>query len=437
MPTINLPEKPNIEHLKKQAKLLRSSCAAGDAHAVDLAREFHPEGMSLDDSAMSSLSLSDAQLIVARHYGFASWPRLKDAVSRRHRNPLRVQLDDAIRSENLSDIDDIIRARPELLHEVLWHVNWGPPLPHAAQLGKMESVKRLIDLGADEYEAAFGRASMMGFLEIATYLYHKAPGILLDLSGACEALNESGIRFLIGLGADPNAAIGSDYPLDLAIKTYAPGGDRQACINALIEGGVTHVDGPVFDILAGRTRQLEARLKHDSSLVCAHFDLSEGRRHGGPPWMDVYGGFYGGAPLKDSTLLHYCAEYGALEEARGLLEYGADVNGRAKPDERGVGDQTPIYHAVASAGNNSYEVLDLLITRGADVNTTATLQVPHRAYYDDAQPHPLFRDITPLGYVHSYPQSYCAGPGSGDDKGIDNKPHENVVRLLKQHSAQR
>ena len=56
-----LPEKPNLEHLKKQAKDLLRVLQRGDA-------------------APESPKLADAQHLIAREYGFANWAKLKEHV---------------------------------------------------------------------------------------------------------------------------------------------------------------------------------------------------------------------------------------------------------------------------------------------------------------------------------------------------------------------
>ncbi|GAA1541170.1 ankyrin repeat domain-containing protein [Kribbella lupini] len=71
MPTRRLPDDPNLEHLRNQAKTLLKQVRAGDADALALVAEFHPA-----DSADSIRGLADAQLVVARSYGFPSWPQL-------------------------------------------------------------------------------------------------------------------------------------------------------------------------------------------------------------------------------------------------------------------------------------------------------------------------------------------------------------------------
>ena len=65
-----LAENPSLEHLKKQAKTLLSRFREGDPEALAWVREYHP-------SPPESLRLAGAQLVVARAYGFPSWPRLR------------------------------------------------------------------------------------------------------------------------------------------------------------------------------------------------------------------------------------------------------------------------------------------------------------------------------------------------------------------------
>jgi ankyrin repeat protein len=68
--TVPLPNDANLEQLRKRAKELRDLARAGDADAVALVAEHHPNGGH-------AVSLSGAQLVLARHHGFASWARLK------------------------------------------------------------------------------------------------------------------------------------------------------------------------------------------------------------------------------------------------------------------------------------------------------------------------------------------------------------------------
>jgi diguanylate cyclase (GGDEF)-like protein len=75
-----LPEKPSLENLKKQARTLRNAVTAGAAEAEARVRNSHPRAGVLE---RARFSLSDAQLVVAREYGFESWPKLSAHVSER------------------------------------------------------------------------------------------------------------------------------------------------------------------------------------------------------------------------------------------------------------------------------------------------------------------------------------------------------------------
>lgn len=69
----SLPERPDLDQLRRQAKELRRSALAGDREAIERLRHV--------DVDPATVTLSSAQLVIAREFGFASWPRLKEAVS--------------------------------------------------------------------------------------------------------------------------------------------------------------------------------------------------------------------------------------------------------------------------------------------------------------------------------------------------------------------
>jgi hypothetical protein len=72
MPAVPLPDRPSLEQLKKQARLLQRSVRSGHPKALALAAE-HQAGGAAD----GTFSLDSAQFVLARSYGFASWPRLR------------------------------------------------------------------------------------------------------------------------------------------------------------------------------------------------------------------------------------------------------------------------------------------------------------------------------------------------------------------------
>jgi len=74
-----LPDRLNLDHLKKQAKELIRRYRARDAAAMARFRSTLPATAGLGDADLSSrgLRLHDAQSCIAREHGFASWPDLK------------------------------------------------------------------------------------------------------------------------------------------------------------------------------------------------------------------------------------------------------------------------------------------------------------------------------------------------------------------------
>ena len=77
----SLPSRPNLEQLKTQAKELLKQFLAGQPEAVARVREFHPDfARSFAGGNAKPFRLNDAQLVIAREYGFASWPKLKEHV---------------------------------------------------------------------------------------------------------------------------------------------------------------------------------------------------------------------------------------------------------------------------------------------------------------------------------------------------------------------
>src|SRR5215813_14931593 len=76
MTTSKLPARPSLESLRKQAKKLARGIVAGDAVAIGRARAQLPQ-------AKLPLSQRDAQLVLAREYGFPGWQDLVKEVKQR------------------------------------------------------------------------------------------------------------------------------------------------------------------------------------------------------------------------------------------------------------------------------------------------------------------------------------------------------------------
>jgi len=74
----NLPPRPDLDHLRRQAKGLLSALEAGDPEAVSTILHHLPaaRGMNSEQVRRAGFRLADAQSAVARRTGFASWPQL-------------------------------------------------------------------------------------------------------------------------------------------------------------------------------------------------------------------------------------------------------------------------------------------------------------------------------------------------------------------------
>lgn len=74
---------PDLENLRKQAKLILRWHRQGHYPVAAQIREFLPRFLNMTDAAVlaADFKLSDAQEMIARQHGFASWPALKTALS--------------------------------------------------------------------------------------------------------------------------------------------------------------------------------------------------------------------------------------------------------------------------------------------------------------------------------------------------------------------
>jgi ankyrin repeat protein len=309
---MHLPDRPNLRHLRDQAKdLVRSGAAP---------------------------TLADAQFLIARNYGFPSWPKLKQHVESVEEIG---QLRQAIAANDLARVQELLISNPELRQVLIDDV----PLMAVAQPGRIPMMELLVRHGADVNGLRWGWFPV--------------------LFTPCENLEPAPLQWLLDHGADPNRGNPKDpgTALDYVIQTYPR--DPQnltACIEMLLAAGAhTRYDVPgVLSILRGRTDELAALLNADPALLHRRY-----------PELDC--GQSGGRllTLRGATLLHVAAEYGFFDATRLLLDRGADVNARADIDASGVGGQTPIFHALTHFKGVNPEVAQLLIDRGADLTIRA------------------------------------------------------------------
>jgi len=110
----DLPARPSLDALRKQAKRLARDAAAGSGEALARVNAQLP-------GAKLPLSNRDAQLVVAREYGFAGWSALTAEVQKRLGNALgwaASQAKVAIHNENYDQLLALLAEYPTL---VSWH----------------------------------------------------------------------------------------------------------------------------------------------------------------------------------------------------------------------------------------------------------------------------------------------------------------------------
>jgi ankyrin repeat protein len=138
-PTRRLPAQPNLEQLRKQAKNLLEQYLSGNAEAVAEVRRF-------ERSANPSLfALNDAQRLLARAYGFASWSKLKAFVDGAN----IANFIEAVKSGRFAQVRALLHARPELIHMDLSANDEHRALHHAVLRRDAPMVRLLMEAGAD------------------------------------------------------------------------------------------------------------------------------------------------------------------------------------------------------------------------------------------------------------------------------------------------
>jgi ankyrin repeat protein len=389
-----LPDQPDLRHLRDQARDLRRQGRAG--------------------------SLAEAQVQVARRYGFPSWPKLKA-----HVESLREvgQLKAAIDANDLERVKALMTRKPALHRAPLGYGNngpltwvaecrgdWsGPPPPD-----RLEMARWMIAHGSDVHQGGDGplmRAALSDHrLPMAELLVaHGADvnarwdGRYPILCAPCETLAPRMLQWLIERGADPRCAAQTyGSPLAMTLGTYSRNAKgRQACLAVLDRAGLQLPDTPVMALHAGRLARLEESLRRQPRLLARRFAAAEIY----PPAVAAgrAGDGLTSTPVDGVTLLHLAIEYNDLETAAWLVERGADVNARAAIDDQGFGGHPPLFHAVVTMGSRVDATARLLLERGADANLRATLRKQLRDMGDpEKEQLREFRNVTATGYARQY-----------------------------------
>ena len=297
-----LPDQPNFEHLKKQAKDLLRLYKNNHASAFERFRRSLPEASGKDDAAIAALGLKlrDAQSAIAREYGLPTWRNLKNNVDWRNSKYSGARED----------------AVPLWLHQVYGHEDDRPNPERAARM-----LAERPDLAAGDLmlacaagDEAAVRAAMLPDAASISKIGNpwRCPGCkqplgmpplvavthssLLQLPAFHDGLVRCA-RLLLDAGADPN-------------QTWLAGGHP---LSALYGAAGKNHDPELTRILleAGANPNDNESLYHSTEapdLRCMRLLLEAGARVDG------------------SNAIHHQLDREDVEGLRLLLEYTGDVN---------------------------------------------------------------------------------------------------------------
>jgi hypothetical protein len=402
-----LPPQPHLDVPKRQARELLEEIRAALPQALDRIRRRHPKFLRAEMGAIRPdlFRLSDAQLVIAREYGFSHWPQLKQRIEL---NTPACALEDAIRADESEKAIRLLRETPRLLHVPVRSGDWGPPMSYAANLGRLEIVKAVAELGAKDFQHAFDRALLQGKIGCAQWLHQHGgkltPGLVM---GACETLNVSGLQFLSELNAPFTDGTGNPLaPLAMILETYGRNANhKHEALEILARRGYRMPETPIMAFHRGQIDRLKEWLRRDPNLIERRFSYREIY----PPELgcadDGLSGLHG-TPVDGTTLLHLAIDFDERDVFDFLLGCGADVNARAKVDAAGFGGHTPLFNALVSCAylcgrQRDAAMARLLLERGASLTARASLRKfldwIERPGWHEA------RDVTPLEWASLFP----------------------------------
>lgn len=352
-----LPLHPDLDQLKIQARELLTAFRSGDADAV---KSFDAHPRAIDPTAVK---LSDAQLVLAREYGFTSWPVLR-------REVCRLRLRSAIWSGDAASAKAVLELDENFVNDAVPHPRWGgrpTPIQLAAERGDSKVIELLLRNGADP---AGGTDSYGGWtaLHLAAHWGHwdaaetlRSHGANVDLHAACLLDDVAAVRAI--LAEDPGAAsrpaLKGEPPLHVAVsaETAEVLLDHGARLDTFDSEGNTPLGAALSR--GERCRRL-AEFLIDRGAPADPCQLAAlgrsdqlGRLCRADAGTVAYEGKIGVHAVV-GTPLHAAVQHGREETVRILLDFGSDANARADSG------QTPL-HLCGAVG-----IAKLLVDAGAD-----------------------------------------------------------------------
>jgi ankyrin repeat protein len=327
LPTRRMRQHPDLEQLKRQAKELLTAYKAGEPAAVDEVDQ------NYDSAHADSFALHAAQLVLARSYGFDSWPKLKAYV-----DGVTIQrLVEAVKTGDIDRVRFMLKARPELGDTQLSYANEHRAIHFAVIHRRPEIARLLMQYGANaragvhpyrSATTAFTLAQERGYDEIVA---------IIEEEEQRRSRPEPAQTIPSPQSAEP----------DEADRTLIATGDLEIIRQRLAEGKLTrHIrwnGGGLLTVAVNNNRIDVLKL-----LLDAGFDPNERVSEGEGDWV----------AYSQAMPLWNAAAQGNIEIANLLLDRGADPN--AHVDSSG----SPTYSAHS---HKQWKMVDLLRSRGGIV----------------------------------------------------------------------
>lgn len=414
-----LPPSPSLEQLKKQAKSLLKRQQAADPEALNRIRENHPRWKNLtqERAAASPFALADAQLVIAKEYGFASWSKLQSHVKTLEAASSTAEavasLRDAAGKGDLARLNALLDAHPELIDErggegvrtalhqavfgnseaavkLLLERGANPnircegdnayPLHFAVEKHRFPIIRLLVEHGGDTIgEGDYHELGVIGWAtawdyiqpnpEIVRYLVaHGARHNIFSAVavGDVEAIRELVARTPSDLERRMNGTIMRRMPLHLAVVKNQPAAmttllDLGANLESIDEARFSALDLAAFE---GRHDLAQALLERGAKVrlpaaVALHRTADvETLLRRDPGTLKPGGGW--------CNLIVRASERAPGDAIETLIRNGASVNIHDNPKTAidNTSGYTPL-HAAAWCGNMS--AIEVLMRHGADV----------------------------------------------------------------------
>jgi ankyrin repeat protein len=349
MTSQQLPERPNLEQLKKQAKTLLHAAQAKDSAALSRLQALPAFAkQSIDELRNLTLALHDAQSVIAREHGFASWNALREHVEERALS-FSAAVDEFVRCATGGAS---ARAHRLLaLHPAIAQAN----LQTALVLGDAAAVDARLKEKPELAKQPGGIQDWEPLLYVChTCLHTEAPARANGLVAIA--------RQLLTLGANPNATYSWRWHPELP-RTALWGAicamNHLPLAEALLEAGANPTDGVSLQIAGGTGPfdALELLRRHGvnvngipGGVPPLRYVLGYATDPTGPRWLLEHGADPNLAwgDLADAPL-HIAAERWDVAMVELLVHHGADIL-RRRADGRTAHTQAELHgnHAIAT-----------------------------------------------------------------------------------------